>query len=302
MKIFKLFSKRLIDQKDKLKDNLKYDFLPEQLKVKIIFIIRDSVGNSHFVTSYKIIFDQICREYGVFQLGLDFGNTPQEQIFNFFLKTKEIEKQIDIIEIIFRFIDSIVRNNYASYSYHNGTILNADDAIFELNERFKEHNIGYEFKAGEIIKIDSTFIHSEITVKTINLLNNAKFKGANEEYLKALENYRKGRNKECLVEALKAFESTLKIICFELNWKFDKNDTSKKLIQICFQNKLVPKFSQNQFTSLQNLLESGIPTIRNKLSGHGQGNSLIKVDDDITRYALNLTGSNILFLISRSGL
>jgi hypothetical protein len=50
------------------------------------------------------------------------------------------------------------------------------------------------------------------------------------------------------------------------------------------------------------LLESGIPTIRNKLGGHGQGQVPQRVDDEITRYALNLTGTNIIFLVEQSGL
>jgi len=94
----------------------------------------------------------------------------------------------------------------------------------------------------------------------------------------------------------------MKIICKEKGWTFDPKDTAKKLIQICFQNGLVPIFTQNQFTSLTNLLESGVPTIRNRLGGHGQGQIPQKVDDDITRYGLNLTGSNIIFLVESSGI
>jgi hypothetical protein len=105
-----------------------------------------------------------------------------------------------------------------------------------------------------------------------------------------------------LADCSKAFESTMKIICKEKGWNYNQNDTSKKLIQICFNNLLVPIFTQNQFTSLQNLLESGIPTIRNKLGGHGQGQALQIVDDGITRYGLNLTGTNIIFLVEQSGI
>ena len=131
---------------------------------------------------------------------------------------------------------------------------------------------------------------------------NEKFSGANEEYMKAHDHYLHGRNKECLNDCLKSFESVLKTICKEKKWQFNQSDTSKKLIKICFENELVPSFTQNQFTSLQNLLESGIPTIRNKLGGHGQGTEKITVDDIMTRYALNLTGSNIIFLINQSNI
>lgn len=75
----------------------------------------------------------------------------------------------------------------------------------------------------------------------------------------------------------------------------------RKLIQVCFQNELVPTSTQNQFTSLQNLLVSRISTIRNKLGGHGQGQELQRVDDEMTRYGLNLTDTNIIFLIKQNG-
>lgn len=80
---------------------------------------------------------------------------------------------------------------------------------------YKEHRIGYQFESSQIIRVDSTIIHSEITRPTLSLLWNRKFVGANEEYLQAQEHYRQGRNKECLNKCLKAFESTMKSICNE---------------------------------------------------------------------------------------
>jgi len=143
-------------------------------------------------------------------------------------------------------------------------------------------------------------MHAEITKPAIALLWNQKYQGANEEFLKAHEHYRHGRNKECLADCLKAFESTLKIICTEKNWPFQPTDTAKTLIQVCFTNGLIPPFMQNQFTSLKSLLESGIPTLRNKLGGHGQGQIPQQVSNEITRYGLNLTGANIIFLVEQA--
>ncbi len=246
-----------------------------------------------------MINDILIREYGVFSLG---NGSHENCVLNHLLKTSNIEEVIDVIELAFKVIDKIIRENFLWYSKYVNVKLKPSEAISELNDRFKEHGIGYQFESGQIIRLDSTLIHSEITKPTLSLLINPKFKGANEEYLKAHEHYRYGRNKECLTECLKAFESTLKIICTEKNWNFNQTDTSKKLIQICFQSGLIPTFTQNQFTSLISLIESGIPTIRNKLGGHGQGQVPQKVDDEITRYGLNLTGTNIVFLIEQSGI
>jgi hypothetical protein len=45
------------------------------------------------------------------------------------------------------------------------------------------------------------------------------------------------------------------------------------------------------------LLESGVPTIRNKEGGHGQGHEIKEVPEYLTSYALHLTATNLLFLI-----
>ena len=220
---------------------------------------------------------------------------------NILLQTEDADKFIDVVELFFKYIDVVIRESW-NYTQQAVVKCKPDEAIEELNQRFMEHAFGYQFSGGEIIRVDSTFIHSEIVKPTISLLANKSFSGANDEYLKAHEHYRHGRNKECLSECLKAFESTMKIICKAKGWEFSDKETSKKLIQICFQNELVPSFTQNQFTSLQNLLESGIPTIRNRLGGHGQGSVPQKVDDGMTRYALNLTGANLIFIIEQSGI
>jgi hypothetical protein len=59
---------------------------------------------------------------------------------------------------------------------------------------------------------------------------------------------------------------------------------------------------QTQFSSLRSLLESGIPTLRNRVGGHGQGEKTITAEDHLARFALNMTGSNIIFLVEQSGI
>lgn len=307
MGIIDLFSKRQKRLRGEMPDIFTYDKFPQPLRVQIVHIIRDAIGEDGYESdrankTYEFIHETICREYGVFRLGKGYDESHQEQVLNYLLQTENTEEVIDITELTFKYIDRIIRERFSEFRHYTQPKIEPDDAISELNDRLKEHGVGYSFTGGEILRIDSTYIHKEITKPTISLLNSRKFKGANEEYLKAHEHYRHGRNKECLTECLKAFESTIKVICKEKGWAFNQTDTAKKLIQICFQNGLVPTFTQNQFTSLQNLLESGIPTIRNKLGGHGQGQTPQKVDDEMTRYGLNLTGSNIIFLIEQSGL
>ncbi|MDH5356675.1 MAG: abortive infection family protein, partial [Gammaproteobacteria bacterium] len=126
---------------------------------------------------------------------------------------------------------------------------------------------------------------------------NKRYKGANDEFLSAHEHYRHKRYKECLNDCLKSFESLMKSIHEIHSWTYNPNDTAKKLINSCLVNNLVPEYLQNQFSSVRILLESGIPTVRNKEGGHGQGSEVTKVPEHLASYTLHLTATNLLFLV-----
>lgn len=53
----------------------------------------------------------------------------------------------------------------------------------------------------------------------------------------------------------------------------------------------------SHLTSIRTTLETGIPTVRNKLSGHGQGSTISPIPDEFAEYALNLTATNIVLLV-----
>ncbi|BAF72080.1 STM4504/CBY_0614 family protein [Sulfurovum sp. NBC37-1] len=305
MGIFDLFSKRQKKLRGEIPDVYQYEDINNNFRVQVVHIIKDTFGKDTYGHNYvSNAFDEIhrilCKEYGVFSLKEDENYTFNE-IYNFFLSTHEYEKALDIIELSFKFINKVVRQDSYQY-YTQDHRLSPDEAIEELNQRFKEHGIGYQFESNELIRIDSQMIHSEVVKPVLKLLHNPIYSGANEEFLKAHEHYRNNRNQECLNECLKSFESTLKAICDKNNWSYNQNDTSKRLIKICFDNNLIPTYLQTQFSSLQQLFESGVPTIRNRNSGHGQGVQQIQVTNEITSYMLHLTASNILFLIQQEKL
>jgi hypothetical protein len=197
--------------------------------------------------------------------------------------------------LVFQFIEGVCIDQM--YRYRTETSITPEEAIQELNTRFFEHGIGYQYESGMLIRKDSEFIHAEIVKPVLLLLQAKEYKGANEEFLKAHEHYRHGKYKECLNECLKAFESTMKAICEKRQWTYNQNDTAKKLIEICFHNELIPSFIQSEISALRSVLESGIPTIRNRLGGHGQGAKQTIVPLHIASYTLHMTASTILLLV-----
>lgn len=302
MTVFNLFSKRQKRLKGEVPDVYNYDEIPNQLRVQIVHIMNDALGehgSRKTMEFFQFIQNTLCREYGKFVLVerpfSDYNINYIEDVINFMLKTNDTNQVLDVVELTFRLIDTYYRNS--EIRYFTQAKITPDNAINELNIRFKEHGVGYQYESGEIIRIDSQIIHSEAVKPVLLLLSDTRFEGANEEFLKAHEHYRHGRYKECLVDCLKAFESTMKTICDTQGWSYQPTDTAKKLIDICFQNNLIPTYLQTQFTSLKSNLESGVPTVRNKNGGHGQGSQPLTVPAYFASYQLHMTASTILFLL-----
>lgn len=299
MAIFDLFSKRQKRLRGEVPEVYVYDNVPQTLRVQLIQILNDGIGPDeryHDVSFsiYSHIHKTLCREYGVFSLVDNRYLSDWGAIANYLLETEDIEQIIDIVELGLRSVDTIVRQNNWQYI---GCSTSPDHTIFEVNTRFKEHGVGFECVSGEIIRIDSQLIHNDVVKPALKLLANPKFKGANDEFLKAHEHYRHSRYKECLTECLKAFESTMKTICDLKGWKYETNDTAKKLINICIVNELFPTFMECHINNLRVILESGIPTVRNKLGGHGQGSIITTVSESTARFALHCTAASILLFV-----
>lgn len=170
-------------------------------------------------------------------------------------------------------------------------------AIDELNYRLKQHRLGYEFINGEIIRKANTFAHESIVRPALKLLMDDEFRGAEDEYLMAYEHYRKGKNKDAILNAAKAFESIMKAICEGLQYTYDKDkDTASKLNAILESNGFYPSYLRNHITGILQTLNTGVPVLRNKTSGHGQGATVNDYPDEYVEYALNLVATNMIFL------
>jgi AbiJ N-terminal domain 4 len=305
MGIFDLFSKRQKRLRGDMPDVYSYDTIPQPLRVQVVHIWQDTIGNGseyhdsylRAYRAYKFIVETLCREYGVFKLTgpKEYGDRNYlSELANFVLHEQETEKVLDAIEISFRVINRMTR--VYDYLHRERASELADEALAELNGRFQEHAVGFQFVDGEIIRIDSELIHAEVVKPALALLHQKEYAGAQAEFLKAHEHYRHGNTKEALTECLKALESVMKAICAKRKWQHPPNATSSALIQCCFDNGLVPTFWTQQFSALRSTLESGVPTARNRLGGHGQGSSIVSVPPHLVAYVLHMTASAIVFL------
>ena len=301
MAIFNIYSKRQKLQRGEVPDVYQYDELPNSFRVQVVHILRDLLGDplqSYSPTQewFKGIHDILCREYGLLGLrGQDNSHDPQTDVFNFFLKAINTEQALDVIELSVRYGEH-VHGGDRNLEFAN-TRMKPDAAIEELNARFREQGIGFQFESGSIVRVDSQVLHAEAVKPALYLLSERRFSAANQEFLKAHGHYRAGEYGDTLNECLKSFESTLKVICKHQRWPFKETDTAKTLLDAVFKNGLVPEYLQGKFAGLRSVLEGAIPTARSRESAHGAGEAPKRVPRHLASYVLHLTASSVLFLV-----
>ena len=189
MPVTDLFSKRQKRSRGEVPDVYQYETIPNQLRVQIVQILEDAFGELYYnpnwgpdsnAHEFVFIHKALCREYGVFTLGKP-HDSDFESVANFFLQTKEVEEVIDVIELSFQFLNDNLQERDR---------LIFDNAIDELNFRFHEQGVGFQYESGQIIRVDSQLIHSEVIKPALSVLSAPMYKGANTEFLSAHGHYR----------------------------------------------------------------------------------------------------------------
>jgi uncharacterized protein DUF7014/AbiJ-like protein len=304
MAIVDLYSKRQKRLRGEVPDVYQYTDLPSAFRSQVVHIFHDLLGNPHGHYSptnefCKGIHDAIAREHGIVpgysinKRQISHRTDYRHELCDYLLAAPDIDHAFDVIELTMRAAKQFRQVRNFQYAEVNTKF---ENGVAELNQRFEEHGIGFQFESGEIIQVDSKVIHQEVVKPTLLLLSAQRFAGANDEFLKAHEHYRHGRYPEAMNECLKAFESVMKVICKDRKWQVSDTATAKDLIKAVFDNGLLPTYLQSEFTGLRTTLESGVPTARNRESGHGQGATVKTVPQHVAAYALHLTAANILFL------
>ena len=280
-----------------LPDVYKYDDIPAPLRVQCVLILQRAVPKN-FVNFYGEIHEFLKGEFGVHNIWKS-HKTDWEQVHWYIENQQNTDRVIDAIEACFR---SLAQKGDGSwFRQEHESKLRPSVAIEELNFRFRECGIGYRFDGGVIVRVDSEYMHAEVVRPALALLSYPAFEGASEEFISAHKHYRCGMYKECLADCLKAFESTMKSICELKAWPYDKDkDTASRLVDICFDNGLVPTYLQTHFSSLRAGLQSSVPTVRNREGGHGQGPSPSSVPNYMAAFLLNQTAATILMLVEAS--
>lgn len=231
----------------------------------------------------------LAEEYGMSSLS---EKAFSSQKCRDFLLNCEPDQVLDIIEFTFQTIEAL---STSMPQYMDTNV--RDEAISDLNHRFQQHSLGFEYVNGQLIKKSTDYIHAQAVKPALSLLTMPGFSGPSDEFLRAHGHFLKGEYQDAILDANNAFESTMKAICDLRLWTYDKTATAKPLNEIMFHNDLIPRSLTNHFDHLRLVLEAGLPTVRNKTGGHGQGSTPLEIPEHLAAYALHLAASNIVLLV-----
>ena len=268
---------------------VEYETLPREFRIQAIHIC-DDVHEATPGGVWKKTQSFLARELG--KIPPARSEDPRADCSQFLLESEDPLAVLSLIEYVFRvssqqwqlFVDREV----------------VEKVTEELNQRFLEHSLGYQFQSGQIVRMDSDYLHAEAVEPALSLLASRGFEGPREEFLKAHKHYREGNHREAIGQALNAFESTMKVICDKRRVRYDQRDTASRLIDKLIADGVIPRELQSEFQSLQKVLSDGVLPLRNSKASHGQGAKVVKIPGYLTSYVLHMTASNIVFLSEAS--
>lgn len=180
-----------------------------------------------------------------------------------------------------------------------GITLSSSAALQKMDELLRTNGTIYRITDGAVVVSTDDFTHEEAIVPALQALALPGFENALREFHDALSAYRSREGADVLTKANHAFESTMKVIASKMKWEYNDTDTAKALIDVMISNGLMPKMRESALTGLRVMLESDVPTLRNKVpsAGHGAGTQNPDIPEPFITYALNAAASNIRLLV-----
>jgi hypothetical protein len=293
MPLLDIFSKRKKrEAAGRTPEVYQYEAIPRALRVQIVHIWRDAIGvpdrygTDIAFRAWETIHDAMCREKGVFALSNTL--THSENCVEYLINATDIDDILDIVELSFQMIEFINLQNTAYNLQQSGIKMFADDAVNELNGRFREHGVGYQYEKGQIIRVDRQFVHSEVVKPALVLLHEPAFKAANADFMLA---------HDAVVAAQRAFEATLKAICDQLGVPVKAGDRVSELIKAVRSAGVFPDYLDAGFDTYVAMLKTGLPGVRNNAGGHGEAPKAPPVPGYIAAYAIHMAASNIVLCL-----
>lgn len=162
----------------------------------------------------------------------------------------------------------------------------------ELNDIFVIHDSLWRVINGQVVLVDSEYLHREVRAKAIRLLEECEISGALEEYQEAISDLTSGETKDAVAKAHKSVESVMKAVL-----ETEEHLRFGQLLSKLIESNIVPTYYEDFLKHFEQLA-LGVVKERNLPGrGHGQGKKATQVPPSLAEFAVNLAGSINVFII-----
>ncbi len=213
-------------------------------------------------------------------------------------------------EQLFDFIEASFKLDAASRIFGNenefvaalNDIIRRDGAPFQVlpgvtREQPEQHYVSITRVAfPRVVRLDEEFAHTQAIVPALSVLADPVYAGADDEFRRALQDYRAGDCADCLGKCGSAFESVLKVLCMENGIPVQPGrDMAGHLIPPVLAKSTLDAGTFQEPLTL-------VARMRNRLSSsHGGGSTVRTVDRHVAQYALTATAAAIVLLVQDMG-
>ena len=151
-----------------------------------------------------------------------------------------------------------------------------------FNRAFQDFNQPWRMSEGQFFQVDNDYLEDEILAQASPLLALAEFKGAHDEFMRARDHLTEGNTRDAIGYAHASVESTFKAAIGSAGKKYG-ND----LTQTYANADLLTGLPKGKAQAIQKAL-SPTATLRNELSGHGQGEDILDIPHEYGVLAVGL--------------
>src|SRR6267154_98573 len=171
-----------------------YEDIPQFLRHQIASAFGEAIGTLYRYTGYEMTsvseaneiwtdLDQICsKNIWHYAQSRAKQEDPRLRFLNFLLNEPDIDEILSSVEFGALALAYADRSREKPRPENRGARCTGKAALSEINRRFIEHAVGYQIENGEVIRIDSTLVHTEIIKPALALLSAPMFKKANEDF------------------------------------------------------------------------------------------------------------------------
>nr|WP_283105316.1 hypothetical protein [Shewanella seohaensis] len=291
--IFDVFSRRKHSHEKKVKP------IAKTFRNRYFMIFEEFFSDNTF-TALTEIHKKLCFLHGKYQLvdNAYRGMSQADEVLNFIMVCED-KHLLDVIEYTFQVMTWNERNREEELIVQINEFLAVDDLPYYLTKTVWEEVQTYFHGSPatskqireypKVIRKDSDLIHDNAIEPALSLLRKPDLLNANEEFMLALQDFKKGDYKDCVSKCCSSFESVMKVICKRRGYTYTEKLTAAPLLNTIISNSELDSFWEQPLIL--------IATIRNRLSySHGAGNENKSVPEHVAQYSINATASAILLL------